>query len=128
MLDEAYFYICSGLVSKLCPTLVTPSTVAHKAPLSMGFPRQEYWSGLPSPFPGNLPNPGIEPASPASASRFFTTFGHNLQKCGILVPQPGLEPALPTLEEWSCHLWATREVPNIQFPVPCELTGEGVLC
>ena len=40
-------------------------TVAHQAPLSMGFPRQEYWSGLPFPAPGDLPDPGIEPRSPA---------------------------------------------------------------
>ena len=39
-------------------------TVAHQAPLSMGFPRQEYWSGLPCPPPGDLPDPGIEPAFP----------------------------------------------------------------
>ena len=39
-------------------------TVARQAPLSMGFPRQEYWSGLPFPSPGDLPNPGIEPGSP----------------------------------------------------------------
>ena len=39
-------------------------TVAHQAPLSMGFSRQEYWSGLPFPSPGDLPNPGIEPWSP----------------------------------------------------------------
>ena len=39
--------------------------IAHPAPLSMGFPRQEYWSGLPFPSPGDLPNPGIKPASPA---------------------------------------------------------------
>ena len=43
----------------------TPWTVAHQAPLSMGFSRQEYWSGLPFPSPGNLPYPGIEPRSPA---------------------------------------------------------------
>ena len=47
--------------------------VAHQAPLSMGFLRQEYWSGLPFPSPGYLPNPGIEPVSPALAGRFFTT-------------------------------------------------------
>ena len=41
-------------------SLVTPWTVAHKAPLSMGFPKQEYWNGLPFPTPGDLPNPGIE--------------------------------------------------------------------
>ena len=44
---------------------VTPWTVAHQAPLSMGFSRQEYWSGLPFPSPGGLPDPGIEPPSPA---------------------------------------------------------------
>ena len=53
-----------GLVAKSCPTLATPWTVAHQAPLSMGFSRQEYWSGLPFPSPGDLPNPGIEPRSP----------------------------------------------------------------
>ena len=43
----------------------TPWTVAHQTPLSMGFSRQDYWSGLPFPYPGNLPDPGIEPRSPA---------------------------------------------------------------
>ena len=43
---------------------VTPWTVARQAPLSIGFSRQEYWSGLPCPSPGDLPNPGIEPESP----------------------------------------------------------------
>ena len=43
---------------------VTPWTVAHQAPLSMGFSKQEYWSGLPFPSPGDLPDPGIEPSSP----------------------------------------------------------------
>ena len=54
-----------GLVAKLCPTLVTPWTVSCQAPLSMGFSRQEYWSALPFPSPGDLPDPGIEPGSPA---------------------------------------------------------------
>ena len=53
------------LVTQLCLTLATPWTVAHQTPLSMGFSRQEYWSGLPCPPPGDLPNPGIEPKSPA---------------------------------------------------------------
>jgi len=51
-------------------------TVAFQAPLSMGFSRQEYWSELPFPPPGDLPDPGIEPKSPeapALAGRFFTT-------------------------------------------------------
>ena len=51
-------------------------TAAHQAPLSMGFSRQEHWSGLPCPPAGDLPNPGIKPTSvmsPALAGRFFTT-------------------------------------------------------
>ena len=54
----------------------TPWTVARQTPLSMAFSRKEYWSGLPCPPSGNLPDSGIEPASltsPAWASRFFTT-------------------------------------------------------
>ena len=62
------------LVAKLC--LVTPRAVARQAPLSMGFPRQEYWSGLPFPPPGDLLNPGVKPvalAVPAFSGKFFTT-------------------------------------------------------
>ena len=61
------------LVALLCPILWT---VDHQAPLSMGFSRQEYYSGLPCPSPGDLPNSGIKPrclASPALAEELFTT-------------------------------------------------------
>ena len=51
---------------QLYPTLCDPMPVACQAPLSMGFSKQEYWSGLPCPPPGGLPNPGIETASPAT--------------------------------------------------------------
>ena len=51
---------------------MTPWTVAHKAPLSMKFSKQEYWSELPLPSPEDLPNPGIKPISPALTGRFFT--------------------------------------------------------
>ena len=54
-------------------TFVTPWTVACQAPLSVGFSRQEYWSGLPFPSPGDLPNPGMESGSPALAGGFFAT-------------------------------------------------------
>ena len=64
---------CCCLVYKSCSTLVSPWTVACQAPLSMGFLRQEYWSGLPLPSPGELHNPGMEPTSPVLAGRFFTT-------------------------------------------------------
>ena len=52
---------------------VTPWAIAHQVPLSMGFSRQEHWSELPFPSLGDLPDPGIERKSPASADRFFTT-------------------------------------------------------
>ena len=52
---------------------VTLWTVAHQAPLSVGFSRQAYWSGLPFPPPGVLPGPVIEPVSPALTGGFFTT-------------------------------------------------------
>ena len=52
---------------------MTPWTVAHRAPLSREFPRLKYWCELSFPSPGDLPNPGIEPVSPALAGRFFTT-------------------------------------------------------
>ena len=56
---------CCCSITKSCPT--------RQAPLSMGFSRQEHWSGLPFPSPGDLTNPGIEPTSPALAGEFFTT-------------------------------------------------------
>ena len=65
---------CMHAQSRL--TLATPWTIACQAPLSMGFSRQAYWSGLPFPPPGDLPYPGIDPASlvfPALAGGFFTT-------------------------------------------------------
>ena len=56
---------CGGLDTKLCPTLVIPWTVPCQAPLSMRFSMQEYWSRLPFPSLADLPDPGIEPGSPA---------------------------------------------------------------
>ena len=56
-----------------CPLFATPWTVAHQAPLSMGFSRQEYWRCLPFPSPGDLPDPGIEPRSPALQADILTS-------------------------------------------------------
>ena len=55
----------SDLVANSCPTPETQQTEACQAPVSMGFSRQEYWSVLPFPSPGDLPNPGIKPRFPA---------------------------------------------------------------
>ena len=73
-----------------CPTLCDPWTVAHQAPLSMGFPRQQYWSGLPFPSPGQLSDPGIKPRSPA------------LQADSLPSEPPG-QPI--SFCRWFIHLW-----------------------
>ena len=73
--NNAIHYLCAQLLNCI-QLFVTPWTVAHQALLSMRLPRQEYWSGLPSPTSGSLPNSGIEPASrvpPALSGRCFTT-------------------------------------------------------
>ena len=68
--------LVGGSVSKSCLTLATSWTVAHQPPLSMRFPGQEHWSGLAFPYPGHLPDPGVEAealASPGLVGRFLTT-------------------------------------------------------
>ena len=86
--------------TKSCLALATPWTVAHQPPLFMGFLRQEYWRGLPFPSPGDLPDPGIKPKSPA------------LQADSLLTEPPGKilsklkrfifgEEGIP----WSQHAW-----------------------
>ena len=65
------------LCAQSCLTVCDPWTVALQAPLSMGFPRQGYWSGLPFPSAGDLPDPGIEPTSAALAGGFLNTSAQN---------------------------------------------------
>ena len=67
-------------------SFVTPWTEAHQASLSMGFPRQEYWSGWPFPSPGDLPDQGIKPTCPALAGGFFMAEspGKPSDCCGLL--------------------------------------------
>ena len=74
-LSWVYVYVCVVLSRFSCIQLfVTPWAVACQAPVSMEFSRQEYWSMVPFPPPGDLADPGIEPMSPSSpAGRFFTT-------------------------------------------------------
>ena len=66
-------YVCVLSCWVISGYFVTPWTVARQAPLFMGFPRQEYWSGLPFPSPQDLPDPGITPAAPILADRLFNT-------------------------------------------------------
>ena len=65
--------MCACQIASVMSNSATPWTLAHQAPLFMGFSRQEYWSGLPCPPPGDLPDPGIEPTSPSLAGGFLTT-------------------------------------------------------
>ena len=92
---------------------VNPWTVAHQVPLCMGFSRQEYWSRLPCPPPGHLPDPGTEPvflASPAIAGRFFTTYfkmgiiEHQTQGRALLSWGPAQQHRLRARESASFHL------------------------
>ena len=77
----------------------TPQTVAQQAPLSMGFSRQEYWSGLPFPPPGDLPDPRIKLMSSALVGRFFTTEppGKHLHVYFCIVIEKNLHMGEPTL-------------------------------
>ena len=68
-----FFLACVLSCSVVSDSLRPHGLLAHQAPLSMGFSRQEYWSRLPFPSPGDLPDPGINPTSPALAGGLFTT-------------------------------------------------------
>ena len=107
----------------------TPWNVSYQAPLSMGFSRQEYWNGLPFPSPGDLPNPGIEPWSPAlqaGALRLVVQFSqHYLLKRlslshGIFLP-PSSKNKVP-MGAW-VYFWPFYIVPlvyiSVFMPVPC---------
>ena len=75
----------------------TPWSIAHQAPLSMGFPGQEYWSGLPFPSPGDLPDPGIKPMSSALAGGFFTVEPSTHTQSSMGTPQSKIFLAGPVI-------------------------------
>ena len=115
-----------GLVAQSCLTLETPRTVACQAPLSMGFSRHECWSGLPFPSPGDLPDPGIEPGSPAlQAYSLLTELWGNCFRQSKIPP-----PSFP-LEAWylgTCPWrgWTLVTCFNVGFwrALPLELSGK----
>ena len=90
--------------AQLCLTLATPWTVARQAPLSMGFSRQEHWSGLPCPSPGELPDPGVEPTSPA------------LQVGSLLLVHPGGSQGVsgPSISESPSDHNGHQAAPSVQ--------------
>ena len=95
---------CCCLAAKSCPNLCQ----VHETLLSMGFPRQEYWSGLPFPSPGDLPDPGIKPTSPALGSGFFTA-------------KP---PRKPPLIKCCCSV--VKSCPTLCDPMSCSIPGFSV--
>ena len=110
---------------------VTPWTGACQAPLSMGFSRQEYWSGLPCPPPGDLPNPGIEPPSlksPTLARGFFTT---SATSC-VCVLVAELCPTLCNSMDCSCQVPLSMKFSRqdywsgLPFLSPRELPDSGI--
>ena len=72
-LNDSHYSAAAAKSCQLCPTPCGPIDGTQQAPPSLGFSRQEYWSGLQFHSPGDLPDPGIKPASPALTGGFFTT-------------------------------------------------------
>ena len=99
-------------------SFATPWMVAHQSPLSMGFSKQECWSGLPFPSPGDLPDPGIEPVPPALAGGFFTTEPCGKPKLKIKVRKikrltRNLSPQLAWQYFWIKFLIIFTELPSV---------------
>ena len=92
----------------------TPRTVAHQAPLSMGFSKKKYWSGVPFPPPGDLPNPGVEPMSPA------------LQVDSLLSEPPQKPSLAPVLTSWiqNCAEWEGSV--SLCYNKPCRRCSPGL--
>ena len=127
-----------SLVAKLCSTPVTLWTVSCQAPLSIGFSRQEYWSGLPFPSPGDLPNPGIKPRSLALQADSLKTelweklvnlFTHKQILSVVSLTLPFLLYSF-SVNSLSCvQSSKSHSLPHEHFPLsasvcsPCWLTG-----
>ena len=105
------------LVTQSCLTLCDPLNCSPKAPLVMGFSKQEYWSGSPFPSPGDLPNPGIEPTSlmsPSWTDGFFTTSAPSVLICTSVFLSEN--PTLCGQDNWlsprsfqeQCQCWDTH--------------------
>ena len=106
-----------GLVAKSSLTFATPWTVACQAPLSMGFSRQKYWSGLPFPSPADLPDPGTELQVSCIAGRFFTTSAtRELNYTSIKIEDPWAD-----LTDWGIQL---RETWWVLFIAICRSLSE----
>ena len=108
----AYIHLCQHCLSLSRVLLfVTPWTVAHQAPLSMGFPRQEYWSALPFPTLRDLPNPGIKAGSPA------------LQADSLPSEPPGKSAYTHCVHAKSAVLYLTRTLWTVAHPCSVSMSS-----
>ena len=101
---------------------VTPWTVAHQDSLSMGFSRQEYWSGLPFPYPGGLPDPGIEPGSPAlQADALPEKLGSKVRndRTHTHTHTHSTDPSCARKSCWHKEAWKTREQNYFTILIQC---------
>ena len=107
------------LVAQSCPTVCDPWTVARQTPLSMGFPRQEYWSRLPCPPPGDLPSSGIKPRSPTlQADSLSSEPLGKLEKTGV-GNLSLLQGNFPTQESIYLHCrWILYQLSYRGSPIP----------
>ena len=111
---------------------VTPWTVAYQAPPSMGFPKQEYWSGLPFSSPGDLPSQGIEPGSPALQAHALPSEPPGKS---ILMPHPGIKLRSLAVKAQSPNHWTSssccysviQSCPTLCNPMDCSMPGFPVL-
>ena len=119
-MDKVFLLLFSHQV--LFNSFVTSLTVAHQAPLSMEFPRQEYWSGLQFPSPGNLSDPGIKPTSPelAGGCYFFTTEPPGIPKV-FLVAGFSLPLNISCHSLLACRISVEKSAPIVLWEVPCML-------
>ena len=115
------------LVAQSCPTLATAWTVTCQAPLSMGFLRQEYWSGLLGPPPGDLPNPGIQPGSPALQAGSLPSEPPGKPLCLLKsLSGPGfLRLPQPSIANWGFLSQSWRMEVRSRWQVPAGLLPPG---
>ena len=115
--------VCVLRCSLVSDTFATPWTVAHQAPPSMGFPRQEYWSGLPFPSPGDLPNTGIEHLSPALAGGSLPLSHQGNLSWGFEVVDKKKEFELSVMSRWMGQLSAPELMRQGGRTLACNNTG-----
>ena len=93
-----------GLITKSCLTPATPWTIACQAPLSMGFPRQEFYSGLLFPSPWDFPDPGIKPSPALQTDSLPLSQGSPLRSCAVLCCAKSLQLCLTLCDPMDCSL------------------------